>query len=272
MIITEQEKNRIVKLHESYRNRNGVLMKEEETQSSSTSTPYKVLSKFNPDEQKIMMDNLPQIKDYVMKELKASMKKEATKESKKIQGDIIKKLVNMEKMMEEISIAIEPYIDKLVDAHYRCDDTKVWKNIEDALEVTKNKLIEKIDDVGWAKDKLIKAAMSIGGAKKKMEDMSEQDKKATARAISQITKAVFHQLYAVRRWAYVAPLKLKLIPNTYTVTKNPETGEVVEPYERTNYKRIHFGDCHLTIDKAKLNGLITSHTNELVDKVFSKFA
>ena len=51
MIITEQEKNRIKKLHESYRNRNGVLIKEEVSTS-----PYKVLSKFSPDEQKIMIN------------------------------------------------------------------------------------------------------------------------------------------------------------------------------------------------------------------------
>ena len=115
-------------------------------------------------------------------------------------------------------------------------------------------------------------AMKVAGAKKKKEDMNNQDKKEIARAISQITKVVSYQLSAVRRWAYSAPLWMKLLPNKYRITKNPETGEAVEPYEGIGYKRINFGDCKLFIDKAKLNGLITLHTNELVDKVFSKFA
>jgi hypothetical protein len=143
VIISEQERNRILRLH-----RGDFILKE-----SNESVRNKLKS------------NLKKIVDIILKYIEKDIVRELNKEAKGEEGELIKTFISEDNLIELTLNTWKPYLTKIVENRLNCISNNDLKTqyMLDFIKDARRIVDDKIKNMGWIRKKLLKGMFTMSG-------------------------------------------------------------------------------------------------------------
>lgn len=143
MIISEQERNRILRLH-----RGDFILKEG-----------------NEEVRNDLKSNLKKMVDIILKYIEDDLLRELNKEAKGEEGKLIKRLINQDNLLELTLSTWEPYLTKIVEGRLNCVSNNDLKTqyILDFIKDARRIVDDKIKNMGSIKKLMLKGMFAVSG-------------------------------------------------------------------------------------------------------------
>ena len=146
MIISEQERNRILRLH-----RGDFILKEGNESNEAV--------------RNLLKSNLKKMVDIILTYLEKDILKELNKEAEGKEGELIKTFISEDNLIELTLNTWKPYLTKIVEDRLNCISNNDLKTqyMLDFIKDARRIVDDKIKNMGWIRKKLLKGMFAVSG-------------------------------------------------------------------------------------------------------------